>query len=135
MSKINCVLLVDDDGATNFLNETIVKKMNISDIVHSEINGEKGLNFLQYYAEQNNNNAPELILLDLRMPVMDGIEFLQYLRLKKFDNKDNIKILVLANSDRPEELKKFEPALNIFFLDKPLTSEKLKKVVTSKKKK
>lgn len=130
MSKFNCVLLIDDDGTTNHLNEVIVKKLQITNQIHTETNGEKGLNFLQYYAEQNNNNAPELILLDIQMPVLDGIEFLEYLRIKKFDNKDKIKVVVLASNEEPDEIKKFKSSFSIIYLEKPLSKDKLMQALT-----
>lgn len=124
MRKINCVLLVDDDGATNFINYRIVKQLDITDEIHTEFNGEKALNYIQYYAELHENKAPEIILLDLKMPVLDGYEFLEYLRFKKFDNKNDIQIFALSNQTRPDELARLEK-FNIKLLPKPLTIESL----------
>src|SRR5690554_4144877 len=124
MKKINCVLLVDDDGTTNFLNYKIVKQLDITDEIHTEFNGEKALNFIQYYAELHENKAPEIILLDLKMPVLDGFEFLEYLKFKKFDNKNDVQIIILSNQTRPDELTRLE-RFNIKLLLKPLTIEAL----------
>jgi CheY-like chemotaxis protein len=124
MKKINCVLLVDDDGVTNFINYKIVKQLDITDVIHTEFNGEKALNFIQYYAELHENNAPEIILLDLKMPVLDGYEFLEYLKFKKFDNKNDMQIIALSNQTRPDELARLE-RFNIKLLPKPLTLEAL----------
>lgn len=124
MKKINCVLLVDDDGTTNFLNYKIVQQLDITDEIHTEFNGEKALNFIQYYAELHNNRAPEIILLDLKMPVLDGYEFLEYLKFKKIDNINDILIIVLSNQTRLDELARLEQ-FNIKLLPKPLTLEAL----------
>src|SRR5438128_895862 len=108
--KFNCALLIDDDGTTNFINYRIIKKLHITDHIQTEINGEKALNFLQFYAENHENKGPELIMVDLKMPVLDGFEFLQYLQIKKFSNKENIKVIVLTTSmyaDDLKQLKKF----------------------------
>jgi CheY-like chemotaxis protein len=122
--KLKCVLLVDDDGTTNFINFRILTKLGIAEKIHTEISGEKALNFLQYYAENNDNNSPELIVLDLKMPVMDGFSVLEYLQIKKFANKDKIKIFVLTTSlyeDDLNSLKRF----NVEYISKPLTEKKL----------
>lgn len=131
MKKLNCVLLIDDDGATNFINYRIVKQLGISDEIHTEYNGEKALNFLQYYAEMHNNIAPELILLDLKMPVLDGYEFLEYLRMKKFANKNKIKVVVLSTTKRQDDLDKLKN-YNVTHVEKPLTIEELTNILAKK---
>jgi CheY-like chemotaxis protein len=128
MKKVNCVLLIDDDGTTNFINSRIVRQLNLTEDIHQEFNGEKALNFVQYYAELHDNNAPELILLDLKMPVLDGIEFMEYLRFKKFKNKDHIKIIVLTNTSRQDDLDKLKK-FDVKYLPKPLTQEGLAMVI------
>lgn len=122
MRKINCVLLVDDDGTTNFINYRLIKQLNITEEIHTEYNGEKALNFLQFYAEGHSNEAPELILLDLKMPVLDGYEFLEYLRMKKFENKEKIKVIVLTTSTRKDDMEKLKK-FNVTIINKPLTPE------------
>jgi CheY-like chemotaxis protein len=128
--KFKCVLLVDDDGTTNFINYRIIYKLDIAEAIHTEVNGEKALNFLQYYSENNNNNCPELIILDLKMPVLDGFGVLEYLQIKKFANKDKVKIIVLTTSiysDDLNSLKKF----NVEYIVKPLTENKLLNLLES----
>lgn len=123
------MLLVDDDSTTNFVNYKLIKQADITDKIHTEFNGEKALNYLQYYAEQNGNVAPELILLDLQMPVLDGHEFLEYLSIKKFSNKERIKVIVLTNSVRKEDLEKLKK-FNVNYLPKPLTQEGLLSILS-----
>jgi CheY-like chemotaxis protein len=127
--KINCALLIDDDGTTNFINYRILKKLKISDHIQTEINGEKALNFLQFYAETHDNHAPELIMVDLKMPVLDGFEFLQYLEIKKFSNKEDIKVIVLTTSVYAEDLKQLKK-FKVEYIMKPLTEGKLTSVLS-----
>jgi CheY-like chemotaxis protein len=128
--KFNCALLIDDDGTTNFINYRIVNALKLANQIQTEINGEKALNFLQFYAETHQNHSPELILVDLKMPVLDGFEFLQYMQIKKFANKENIKMIVLTTSmyhDDLKQLKKF----NVEYIMKPLTERKLAAVLAT----
>src|SRR5436189_6469508 len=125
--KFNCALLIDDDGTTNFINYRIVRKLKITDQIQTEVNGEKALNFLQFYAENHDNRAPELIIVDLKMPVLNGFEFLEYLNIKQFSNKENIKVIVLTTSMYAEDLKQLKK-FNVEYLTKPLTEGKLNSI-------
>ena len=124
MKRFNCILLVDDDGTTNFLNKGTLERMQLGDEIHIELNGEKALNYVQHYSEKHNNTCPELILLDLKMPVLDGFEFLEYLRIKKFINKEQVKTIVLTTSTHKEDLKRLDK-FGVKYISKPLTPDKL----------
>ena len=65
--------------------------MNVSEKIELAVNGEKGLNFINHYAMTNDNECPELIFLDINMPVFDGDQFLEYFNRKKFKNKIRLK--------------------------------------------
>ena len=82
------ILLVDDDEATNFYNHYIFKKSAINcEIVMLE-NGLKALNYLK------NIDVPDIIFLDINMPVMDGIQFLE--EVQKCSNDKFDKVVVYA---------------------------------------
>lgn len=123
--KFNCVLLIDDDGITNFINHRLIKKLNITHSIESAINGNEALLFLREYAIKNNNKSPELILLDLNMPVLDGFEFLEEFQKLNFDNKEKVRILILTTSTHQKDIGRLVGNSNISYINKPLTEEKL----------
>jgi response regulator of citrate/malate metabolism len=129
--QLNCVLLVDDDGVTNFINHRLIKKLNITSSIHSAINGSEAIKFLLDYASKNNNNGPELILLDINMPVLDGFEFLEQFEKLKLKNKDKIKIIVLTTSTHQKDIKKIASHSTIGYINKPLTIEKLQETLNA----
>lgn len=85
------ILLIEDDLTLNDAFSILLKKENY-DVV-SAYNGQEGLNKLEDF-------KPDLILLDLLMPVLDGKGF-----LKAFNNKQKIPIIVFSNLDAKDEIK------------------------------
>jgi response regulator of citrate/malate metabolism len=123
--KYNCVLLIDDDGVTNFINHRLIKKMNITECISSAVNGNEALKYLKEYSQKNNNLGPELILLDINMPVLDGFEFLEQFEKISLANKDRIKIIILTTSTHQKDILKISSNTKIGYINKPLTQEKL----------
>jgi CheY-like chemotaxis protein len=125
--KLNCILLIDDDRICNYLHEKIIRRLDLSVDVRSAFNGLEALRMIQeYYSEHH--APPELILLDLKMPVMDGFEF-----IKKFQENfpkliHQTKIAIITTSGHPADVQKISCLKNISFYIKPLTEEKLKSI-------
>jgi response regulator of citrate/malate metabolism len=129
MHKINCVLLIEDDHVTNFLNNRIIKGLRISEKINLAHNGKEALNFVKNFALMNLNTGPELILVDLNMPVSDGFEFIYGFKELQLSNSDKIKIIVLTTSDHEEDIGKIIRDKNIGYINKPLTEDKLLSVL------
>lgn len=127
MKKINCVLLVDDDNINNFINERLLKKLNITHNVKVAMNGEEALDFLKSNAQ---NPHPELILLDINMPVMDGFEFLQeYKKMEQTNGDAKPYIIMLTTSTNPNDVDKVKKSDVAGYINKPLTEAKIMEIV------
>lgn len=105
MEKINCVLLIDDDSATSFTKESIVPDLNIPANTKVLTNAGEALNYLQ---NECKHNCPELVLLDIKIRGMGGLEFLEALDSLTIKNKDKIKIVMLSSSLMPRETEQSE---------------------------
>jgi CheY-like chemotaxis protein len=127
-TKMKTILLVDDDPITNFINLRLIKKMKITDEVKAVTNGEEGLKCLDDHCFKG-SHSPELILLDINMPVMDGFEFLTAYNSMNFKNKDNVVIAILTSSSHPKDKKRMEDLGIFFFVNKPLTEEKIRECI------
>ena len=120
-TKISTVLLVDDDESTNFLHRRIIEKTGLAERV---VIKETGLQALEYLRSMENgvHPQPELILLDINMPVMNGWEFLKEYRQMDAEQQGKIVVVMLTTSINPDDQAKAN-ALGMIsdFKNKPLT--------------
>jgi len=114
--ELKKILLIDDSEPFNFLNRSILKDNGITCVIDVALNGQEALNYLAA-----TDTCPDVILLDLNMPVMDGFGFLQeYPKLAKCTNES--KLFILTSSNREED--KIRATANKYVLgyfDKPLS--------------
>jgi CheY-like chemotaxis protein len=124
MPSFNCVLLVDDDYVNNFLTERLLRRSNIAREIKAVRNGEEALTYLS----EEKNKFPELILLDINMPEMDGIGFLKNFKNMVLDRK--VRVILLTGSMDPVEKKTLERLGFPDLIQKPFTEEKLSKILS-----
>jgi CheY-like chemotaxis protein len=124
MEKID-VLLVDDDNISNFINSRLINRLNIACKVQVKLNGKEALS----YISEAEKKCPDLIFLDINMPVMNGFEFLQTYSRGTYCSRKPIIIILTTSSDGNdiEELEKYPEVCG--FLNKPLTEEKVVSVL------
>lgn len=123
-------LLVDDDDICLFIHRRVLELTGYCGSVHSATNGRTALEILQR-AVLGAMPLPNLILLDLDMPLMNGIAFLE-----AFQTLDGLKdqriAIVLLTSSVSEKDKEYASSLGVSHcLSKPLTQEALNGVVKS----
>lgn len=119
--KLNCVLLIDDNEADNFLHEKILRKAGITDHVVSVKGGQEALEYLTS-ENKDENQQPDIIFLDINMPGMDGWEFLEeYNKLYK-KHRGRMIVVMLTTSLNPDDSKRAQTVSVIdIFKNKPLT--------------
>jgi CheY-like chemotaxis protein len=130
MKKLNCILLVDDDEPTNFLNKMILEDVNCAETVEVAESGQSALRYLENASENGSPSSPDLIFLDINMPAMNGWEFLeQYSNLDQ-QRKANVVIVMLTTSLNPDDRAKANKMPDVSgFETKPLTPEKLQTIL------
>ncbi len=131
MKKINCILLIDDNFADNIYNKIIIKEASVCNHISVAVDGNEAVEYLKKSTDPRYSDSfpkPDLIFLDINMPVMNGFEFLEEYR--KLDEKMNVKIVMLTTSSHPDDIKKAKGYKEINeFENKPMTVETLQKII------
>lgn len=122
MKKINYVLLIDDDEATNFYNS---KVMEMAGCINTTLVFTSASEALEYLRSDKLEMLPELILLDVNLPQMDGWEFLrQFKQMASLVQKVS-RVVVLSSSVNPlDRIRALEEGA-VHFIQKPLTTDDL----------
>lgn len=125
MKKINNVCIVDDDPITQFLTHKVIQQTDLVNHVKIFSNGLDTINYLSS-VHDNFEELPDVILLDLFMPIMDGWGFMkEYLSLQPKLTK-KIAIYIVSSSIDPADIRRAESIDAITdFIIKPVTKEKL----------
>ena len=128
MQKLRSVLLVDDDPTNNFLNQRLLKRFDVAEQVVVAENGQEALLLLQP-AGSEAPEFPAIILLDIQMPIMNGIEFLQAYQQLPAAQRRNTTVVVLSTSVDARDLSRLDGLPAAGRLNKPLTLEKITEVL------
>jgi CheY-like chemotaxis protein len=128
LSQINNILVVDDDDNWCFLSKKILQKAGYKNHIVTAKNGLEALNKLKAIAV-NGDALPELIFLDIKMPVMDGFEFLEHLNKPGAFDLSNNKVYICSSSLHPKDRERAKLYPISGFITKPLSAEDLKDIL------
>ncbi|WP_019947506.1 response regulator [Hymenobacter aerophilus] len=121
MQKLPSVLLIDDDQTNNFLNELLIKKLDVTERVLVAESGNAALDLLA----RNAPDAPALILLDVNMPGMSGIQFLEAYRQLPAEQRGATIVVMLTTTMDARDLGRLDELSIAGLVSKPLTKEKV----------
>ncbi|GIV39906.1 MAG: response regulator [Thermonema sp.] len=125
---VDLVMLVDDNDTDNFISKRIIEITKFANRVEIKNSGKSALE----YIEANVNtpeNLPDLIFLDINMPIVDGFVFLFEFEMFPEEVKKKCKIVILSSSDNKRDIDKIvDNEYVIKFITKPLTENSLNSV-------
>jgi CheY-like chemotaxis protein len=132
---LDLIMCIDDDPITLMLFKKVINKALFSKEIITAQNGEEALAFFKLLKNSSKEgtitNQPQLIFLDLNMPVMGGWEFLDRFNTSEYSNFNNTKVIVLSSTIDPEDINKSKTyPIVIDFLPKPITTSMLDYLIT-----
>ncbi|MFI0490144.1 response regulator [Flavobacterium sp.] len=124
------ILCIDDDPITLMLCKMVIKKTSFSNEIDTARNGEEALDYFKTIKQSNSEGKlktlPQLIFLDLNMPVMGGWEFLDSFSTIEYSDYNHIKVIILSSTIDPADIEKSKKySMVIDFLSKPISIEML----------
>jgi CheY-like chemotaxis protein len=129
MHKLNLVAIIDDDELVRFIEKKVIESTNLVNEIRAFSSGQEAIDFLKTNSKRP-DLLPEVILLDLNMPGMDGFEFLEkYIVFEpRLDKK--ITIFVVTSSDASIDINRIKEISEVSgFIIKPITKQKFEHIV------
>jgi len=126
--SVRSVMLVDDNETDNFISKRIIEYSSFADKVEVFSSGKDALEHLGKLKDTI-DLLPDLIFLDINMPVVDGFVFLYEFELLSEMVRDKCKVIILSSSDNRRDIERM--MANEFvtrFVTKPLTLDTLREI-------
>ena len=132
--QLNCILLIDDDEPTNFLNKMTLEQTGCTRHISVAQSGQEALDYLRGCGSGNGSSGksprPDLIFLDINMPAMDGWEFLGLYRTLPKEKKADTILIMLTTSLNPDDEERTRTIPEVSgFEHKPLNQGSLEKLL------
>lgn len=122
------ILLIDDDKICNFITETTLNRLGVAEEIQAVLHGKEAFEYINH-ALSGNQILPDVIFLDLNMPLMNGFTFIESFMKLDFPKKEKVKIVVLTSSENPEDIVKVKKLGINYYLTKPINESKLLEIL------
>ncbi|HAI76647.1 MAG TPA: hypothetical protein DCM08_10410 [Microscillaceae bacterium] len=130
-AKYKIIMLIDDNEIDNLINQRIIEASGICEHIFTHTGGKSAIEYLRNADKISDkagiqNVLPELIFLDIDMPLMDGFQFLEEYEKLPMRVLDYCKIVMLTSSINSKDIKKSKQYEYVKeFINKPLSKENL----------
>jgi len=129
--KYHTVMLIDDNEIDNLINQKMIEAASIAENIYTHTGAKSAIEFLKNMEklEVAEKVLPDVIFLDIDMPLMDGFQFLD--EFEKLTNvaKKKCKIVMLTSSINPQDFNRSKKYENVrLFLNKPLSHDSIVKL-------
>jgi CheY-like chemotaxis protein len=127
--KLGNLWIIDDDPMSSFYIKRLAELGELAHIITIYNKAQGAVDYLLHH-KKSNSHLPDVILLDIYMPELDGWGFLQEFRKIKDQLIKNIDVYIISSSNHPTDVKHAEsfPEVKGYF-QKPVTMESLQVIV------
>lgn len=125
---IDLVMLIDDNDTDNFISKRIIELTQFAHRVEVTSSGKGALEYLRQH-QDDLANLPDLIFLDINMPIVDGFMFLYEFENLKPSVREKCKVIILSSSDNQRDINRLiNNEYVIKYVTKPLTQGALDEI-------
>lgn len=128
MATYKSVMLVDDNEIDNIINEKIIEANSFAEKILVFQTGQEALDYLKENQEKE-KELPEIVFLDINMPIMDGFQFLNDFEQFSETVLEKCKIIMLSSSISPKDIDRAASSRYVKkYLNKPLNARYLEAI-------
>jgi len=129
MSNLYNICVVDDDVIYQYTTMKIIEILKISKKQQVFSDGEKALEFIQRHINDE-NELPDILLLDINMPIMDGFQFMEEYVKFWTQIKKKINIYIVSSSVDPLDIEKSKKMIGVSgYVTKPVKLNDIKQII------